>query len=232
MSRLAGLAGRHRGQRCVLIANGPSLNQMDLRFLRNEVTIGLNKIYLGFRKFSFYPRYYVAVNDLVIQQSADAIKAMNCVKFISERNAATVPEDALTYHINTSRPAQRFCKDISQGVHEGWTVTYAALQVAYHLGFSEVVIIGMDHRYAYSGDPNQMQTLEGDDPNHFSPAYFGGGQQWKNPDLARSEESYRIARETFDADGRRIIDATFGGACTVFEKAEYRSLFETGSMAT
>ena len=55
--------------------------------------------------------------------------------------------------------------------------------------------------------------------------YFAGAQ-WDNPDLARSEESYRIAREAFEEDGRRIIDATVNGACEVFEKQDYRELFD------
>jgi hypothetical protein len=103
-------------------------------------------------------------------------------------------------------------------------VTYAALQVAYHLGFREVVIIGMDHRYEYTGAPNEARKLEGTDPNHFSPDYFAG-QIWDNPDLENSEESYRIARAEFDKDGRRIIDATLDGACTIFERADYRKVF-------
>ena len=225
MPRLDGLKNRHIGQRAVLVANGPSLNHMDLAFLRREVTIGLNKIYLGLKKFGFYPRYFVAVNDKVIAQSALQINALNCVKFISDRNAHLVPESALTYHINTVNPPARFCRDIAQGVHEGWTVTYAALQVAYYLGFKEVIIIGMDHRYEYTGKPNETQWLDGSDPNHFSPDYFGGGQAWDNPDLANSEESYRIARAEFENVGQRIIDATHEGACTIFEKEDYRKLF-------
>ena len=226
MSRLTRLRNRESGRRCVLVANGPSLNRMDLGFLRREITIGLNKIHLGLHRFGFYPRYYVAVNDLVIEQSAAAIKALNCVKFISARNAGVLPEDAWTHHIDTDAPAQRFCTDISRGVHEGWTVTYAALQVAYHLGFSEVIIIGMDHRYAYCGAPNETHVLEGDDPNHFSPDYFGGGQKWDNPDLERAEQSYRLARQVYEADGRRIVDATLGGACTVFEKQSHTTIFK------
>ncbi len=225
MSRLSALRNRHQGQRCILVANGPSLNDMNLDFLRQEIVIGLNKIFLGFRKFRFYPRYYVAVNAKVIEQSAAEIRTMNCVKFISQRGMDWVPEDALTYHLATRNPPQRFCPDISQGVHEGWTVTYAAMQVAYHLGFREVIIIGMDHRYEYTGQPNQAMRLDGPDPNHFSPDYFGGGQHWDNPDLAHSEESYAIARQTFEQAGRRIIDATLDGACQIFEKADYRSLF-------
>lgn len=219
------LKDRHCGERVVLVANGPSLNQMDLAFLSREVTIGLNKIYLGIKKFGFYPRYFVAVNDKVIAQSALQINTFNCVKFISARNAHLVPESALTYHINTVNPPARFCYDIAQGVHEGWTVTYAALQIAFYLGFKEVIIIGMDHRFEYMGKPNEARRLDGPDLNHFSSDYFGGGQTWDNPDLANSEESYRIARTEFEKAGRRIIDATYDGACTIFEKANYRQLF-------
>ncbi len=222
--RLRDLKNRHHNQRVVLVANGPSLNQMNLQFLRRETILGLNKIFLGFKKFGFYPRYYIAVNAKVIEQSVEQIKAMNCVKFIGHRGAEIIPENALTYHIETGNPPARFCHDISQGVHEGWTVTYAALQVAYHLGFKEVVIIGMDHRYEYTGAPNEARRLEGTDPNHFSPDYFAG-QIWDNPDLENSEESYRIARAEFDKDGRRIIDATLDGACTIFERADYRKVF-------
>jgi hypothetical protein len=229
-SRLSMLKDRHRGQRCVLVANGPSLNAMNLAFLRRETVIGLNKIFLGFDKFGFYPRYYVAVNRKVIEQSASEIAAMNCVKFLGNAGAdGILGESALTYWVNTKQPRSRFCRDIAQeGMHEGWTVTYAALQVAYFLGFSEVVIIGMDHRYQYDGAPNQERLMEGADPNHFAADYFGYGQRWDNPDLAHSEESYRIARRSFEEDSRRIIDATADGACEVFEKADYRSLFLAG----
>ena len=150
---------------------------------------------------------------------------MKCVMLIGHRVHATVAADALTHHINTQRPAHRFCHDVSEGVHEGWTVTYAGLQLAYHLGFKEVVLIGLDHRYEYQGDPNQAQRLDGPDPNHFCPSYFGGGQAWDNPDLARSEESYRIARAEYEKDGRRIYDATPDGGCTAFEKVPYQQHF-------
>lgn len=226
-SRLESLHNRHHGETVVLVANGPSLNRMDLSPLRRENVIGMNKIFLGFKRFRFYPRYYVAVNAKVIEQSAEQIKALNCVKFISKRRGDLVPEDGLTYHLDTKNPPARFCHDISQGLHEGWTVTYAALQIAYFLGFTTVVIIGMDHRFTYSGAPNEARVLDGPDPNHFSPDYFGRGQSWDNPDLVRSEESYRIARAEFEKDGRRIIDATVDGACTIFEKADFTTLFRT-----
>lgn len=225
MNRLEMLRDRHRGERVVVVANGPSLNRMDLSLLAQETVIGLNKIFLGLDRFGFYPRYHVTVNRKVLEQSATEIRALNCVKFISDRAGDLVPEDGLTYRINTTAAPARFCHDISRGVHEGWTVTYAALQIAWYLGFSKVVLVGLDHRFSFSGGPNELKRLDGPDPNHFSPEYFGHGQDWNNPDLGRSEESFRLARAEFEADGRRIVDATVNGACTIFPKAVYTDLF-------
>lgn len=217
---------RHQGERAVLVANGPSLNSMDLSFLRNETVIGMNKIYLGFEKFGFYPRYYVAVNDKVIRQAATEIQQMNCVKFIGDRAGREVLKpDALTHFLHANDPPERFCTDITKGIHEGWTVTYAALQIAFYMGFGEIIIIGMDHRYDYEGSPNESRVMDGPDLNHFSPDYFGGGQKWDNPDLEHSEESYRIAQRVFSDHGRKIIDATLDGACTIFPKRDYKGMF-------
>jgi hypothetical protein len=225
MDRLSIFKDRHAGQRCVLVCNGPSLNGMELGLLRREIVIGLNKIHLGLDRFRFYPRYLVAVNDRVIAQSVEALRKLNCVKFISRRNSAVIGEDGLTHFIDTSAPEKRFFRDIREGVHEGWTVTFAALQIAYYMGFQEVYIIGMDHRFETTGAPNETRVLEGADPNHFDPDYFGGGQQWDNPDLERSEASYEVARREFERAGRRIYDATIGGACTVFDKIDHRTVF-------
>lgn len=219
------LRHRHLGQSAVLIANGPSLARMDLTFLHGRTVIGLNKIFLGFKTFGFYPQYYVAVNPTVIEQSAAAIRELDCVRFLGSRGARGLfTPDALTHILNTDTPPERFCQDIAQGVHEGGTVTYAALQVAYYLGFAEIIIIGMDHRYTFAGAPNAPAVLAGPDPNHFCADYFGHGQRWDNPDLAHSEASYRLARQIYEADGRRILDATLDGACDIFEKIDWRAL--------
>jgi hypothetical protein len=228
VSRLNFIKNRHYGETCVLVANGPSLNQMNLSFLRQYTCIGLNKIFLGFKKFKFYPKYHVTVNPTVVEQSQEQLKELTSVKFIGDRGLTdnvSLEENALTYFLNTKQPKHRFCKNLNDGCREGGTVTYAALQIAYHLGFKKVIIIGMDHNFTYDGKPNEARVMQGADSNHFIDNYFGYGQKWDNPDLEKSEESYRIARQVFEDDGREIIDATLGGKCTIFEKANYRTLF-------
>jgi hypothetical protein len=219
------LKNRHKGQRVVLVCNGPSLNIMDLSFLKKEICIGLNKIYLGFTKFKFYPKYYVAVNQNVLEQSAPEINALTSVKFLSARCPKLFKANALTHIINTHNPTENFHCDITQGMEEGYTVTYAALQIAFYLGFKEVIIIGMDHRFDYAGNPNESKFLAGRDVNHFSSSYFSN-QKWDNPDLVNSEKYYAIAKTKYKNTGRQIIDATLEGACTVFDKRDYRSIFK------
>ncbi|MEB3258432.1 MAG: hypothetical protein VKN83_08965 [Cyanobacteriota bacterium] len=216
-ARLQRFRDCHRGERLVLMCNGPSLNQTDFSLIRREVSMGLNKIFLGFRRLRFYPRYYVAINRRVIEQSAQEIAQLNCVRFLKDMSSANpLPESALTYFLQ-GRPEERFHPDVSEGFFEGYTVTFAALQLAYYMGFSIVVIVGMDHRYSYQGLPNEPHVLQGPDPNHFDPSYFSS-HTWDNPDLANSERFYAMARAAFEADGRRILDCTVGGACQVFEK--------------
>ena len=69
-----------------------------------------------------------------------------------------------------------------------------------------------------------MQS-QGDDPNHFSVAYFGKGFRWQLPDLETSEVAYRMARKAYETDGRKVLDATIGGKLDIFEKVDYESLF-------
>ena len=117
--------------------------------------------------------------------------------------------------------------DITGRVWESATVTYVAMQLAYYMGFSQVVLIGVDHNFITKGTPNTTITSQGDDPNHFNPNYFGKGFRWQLPDLETSELGYQMARQAFEADGREIIDATVGGNLQVFPKAAYTSLFST-----
>jgi hypothetical protein len=222
--RLQALRGRHRGQRCFVIGNGPSLKRTDLARLRGERTFGLNRIYLKFEELGFATTYLVCVNKLVISQCAAELEALPCPKFIgwSARRHIRFTDDMVLVR-DLAEPG--FHEDPSDGVWEGSTVTYVALQLAYFMGFDPVILIGVDHDFATKGEPGQVVVSQGDDPNHFDPRYFGKGFRWELPNLPTSEQAYRLARSHFEANGRRIWDATVGGKLAVFEKIDYDRLF-------
>lgn len=225
IEKLAALKDSKKGERCVIIGNGPSLKQTDLTLLKNENTIGLNRIYLAFPDMGFETTYYLCVNDLVVEQTHEDIQALKMPRFVSMRAQQWLqPEDNL-FFLYSTYTGPKFATDIRKRMWEGATVTYMALQTAYFLGFSQVILIGVDHSFATKGKPNETVVSEGDDPNHFNAKYFGKGFRWQLPDLDTSERAYTMAREAYKADGREILDATIGGKLQVFPKVDYYSLF-------
>ena len=223
--RIACLKDTRRGERCFIVGNGPSLKQTDLSKLRNEYTIGMNRIYLLFPELGFTTSYYCCINDLVVEQCARDIQKMEVPRFVSWRARRWLSPGDDLYFLYTSYTGQKFACDLTGRLWEGATVTYSALQLAYYLGFEKVILIGVDHNFVTQGKPNTTVTSQGDDPNHFSPQYFGKGFRWQLPDLVTSERGYSLARQTYEDAGREVVDATIGGKLQVFPHVEYGSLF-------
>jgi hypothetical protein len=225
IQRLAELKDSRRGQRAFILGNGPSLARTDVRRLKEEATFGMNRVYLAFPEWGFQTSYFVCVNDLVIEQSAPDLAALALPKFLSWRSRRFFPMDAHTIFLHSTYDGPGFARDVRGRLWEGATVTYVALQLAYHMGFDPVILIGVDHTFASKGNPNTTVISQGEDPDHFDKRYFGVGFRWQLPDLEQSERAYRLARQVFEADGRQVLDATIGGQLTVFPKVDYNSLF-------
>jgi len=216
----------HANQRCFIIGNGPSLRQTDMTKLRGEYTFGVNRIYLLFPELGFTTTYLVAVNDLVLEQCAQEMQNLSLPRFFTWRSRGWFKNAINLTYLDTDFTGQEdFSASLTGRIFEGFTVTYVALQLAYHMGFNEVILIGVDHNFVTQGPANQAIVSEGDDPNHFTSNYFGKGFKWQLPDLAGSERAYKLAGEAYNKTGRKVLDATIGGKLTVFPKVDYLSLF-------
>jgi hypothetical protein len=225
--RFRQFANKHEGQRCFIIGNGPSLNRTNLSLLRNEITFGLNRIYLKFDELGFATTYYVAANKLVVEQCADEIARLPSPKFINwyySKFISPAP-DVLYFRNPQGEPTLGFSTRADLAAWVGSTVTYVAMQIAYYMGFKEVILVGVDHSFVTKGRPGEVVVQKSGDPNHFDPNYFGPGFRWQLPDLEGSEKAYRLAKYYFEKDGRRIVDATIGGKLQVFPKVDFASLF-------
>lgn len=223
-ARLAALRGRLHGQRCFILGNGPSLRDTDLELLRDEWVIGLNRIYLHPAAAVWRRWLYCCVNPHVLQQFQDEILRVDAPKFLPWEHRDTLGFARDRFWLRT-RHEPRFSFDLTDAMWQGATVTFVAMQVAFHLGFTDVVLVGVDHAFASQGQPNTLAQSHGDDTDHFAPDYFGPGVRWQLPDLVQSETAYRLAKQAFEQEGRRIRDATIGGRLEVFPKAHYKDLF-------
>jgi len=226
--RLEAFRDKHKGERCFILANGPSLSSMQLSLLRNEITFGMNRIYLLFEQLGFSTTYFSCISDLVLDQFAEDINKLKIPKFLNwnKRKLYSSHDDNIMFLKIRSGIKDYFGKDLTTKISSGGTVTFACLQIAYYMGFQEVVIIGLDHKFSEKGRPNKVEVRIADkDTSHFHPNYFPKGVKWQLPDLLRSEMAYSLARNMFESDGRRIVDATVAGNCQVFEKVDFVSCF-------
>ena len=204
------LRAKHKGQTGVIIGNGPSLKDVPNEWLAKYPSFGTNRIYLK----GFLPTYYVSVNPLVIEQSIEEIKKLKCVKFLPKQFCTDdmLPLVSLDNRVFSMNPAAY--------IYEGFTVTYVCMQIAYYMDFDSILLVGVDHNFTHEGAPNQELISQGEDKNHFHPDYFGKGIKWNAPDLKESEISYRMAKEVYERDNKKIINLTKGTALTVFRKGE------------
>jgi hypothetical protein len=209
------------GKPALVVGNGPSLNRTPLDAFLGVRSIGMNKIDLIYPAVRWRPDIVLCVNNLVATQHQDAWMRSGVPVYLSWKCRRMVRRELRSKFVYfLSLADQAFSTDVAEGVGSSDTVTYTALQFAHFLGADPVVIVGVDHSFAGAneGRENMIEKRVGADRDHFHPAYFADGQSWGVPNLRVSEQGYRLAREAFETDGRRIYDATVGGKLTVFEK--------------
>ena len=231
----------HSGETVVIIGNGPSLNQTDLRLLGETPSIGVNAIFLATDDLGFRPTYYVVEDTAVVRDNLDRIHDYRTThRFFPSiyRDAIGKSEGTSYFNMNQgfydgkspSYCIPRFSTDAALRLFSGQSVTIINLQLAYYMGFAEVVLIGMDFSYTVPEDSivegNRILS-QGDDPNHFHPDYFGKGKVWKDPKLDRVLANYQLAKLMFEADGRRIVNATPGGKLELFDRVLFNEFFPT-----
>ena len=221
---LAYLKNLYQGERCFIIGNGPSIKNTDLSILKNEYTIGLNRIYLNYENMGYQPSFLCITNPNVTEQFAAEIDLLDSIKFLTSKSYEIIKNKWNTYFMK-SRGVHEFYEDLSDMVwSEGCTVTFCAMQVAYYLGFDTVILVGVDHNFTNSGTPHQLVEADSEDENHFHPEYFGKGVKWQYPDLPASEVSYNIAKGIYTNNNKKIFDATIGGKLKVFQKVDYKKV--------
>jgi hypothetical protein len=236
IERLLELKDSRKGEKAVIIGNGPSLNKTDLDLLKGVATFGVNGIYYADQRLPEPLTFYVVEDTAVFRENTPDVLAYG-------RTAGTFllptlyepscgPEDdPVFFRMNGGfykaedpsfcRP--RFSTNAAEVLYCGQSVTIINLQLAYWMGFSEIGLIGMDFSYAVPAGTEikgNLYTSAGDDPNHFDSRYFGAGKTWKDPKLNRVLANYALAKAVYESDGRRIVNCTVGGALEAFDRVE------------
>lgn len=244
--RLAALRNRYRGERIFLIGNGPSLASTPLEFLENEFTFGVNRIYLMEDALGFAPSFFTVVDWRVAADCADEISALvDRTMFLPERFRGLLNSDAddvYWYHHNghTDQRRAHFSPDASEGIRGAGSVIGSAVQLAFHMGFDPIYLVGCDLTYTVpksvvqSGPDNfgtgvrlHLESTQDDDPNHFDPRYFGAGRKWHDPNVPRMLEGYAACQEGVVSRGRTLFNATVGGKLESSPRVDVHALLRS-----
>jgi hypothetical protein len=237
--KLKNLKDKFSGERCFIIGNGPSLNEIDLTKINEEYSFGVNGIFYKTEECGFKPTFYVVEDKHVLKDNLSKIRSYTTdYKFFPSiyRKHIRSTENTIYFKMNRgfyeeSSPnfsMPRFSTDCSKRVYCGQSVTIMNLQLAYYLGFTDIYLIGMDFSYTIP-ESAMVEGLEiestEDDINHFHPDYFGVGKKWHDPQLEKVLLSYKQAKLMYEAAGRNITNATKGGNLNIFNRIDYNSLF-------
>ena len=249
-TRLEQLKDKYVGNRCFVIGNGPSLNRTPLHLLKNEFTFGVNRFYLMHERLDWQPTFYTANDWRVVLDCAEEINALQgSLKFLDERfHGLLVDSESVHWywHGRTLAPGEEgFSTDASLGIRGAGSVVGSAIQLAYHMGFDPIYLIGVDVSYAIPSTVKQegpdrfgngvglyLTSTEDDDANHFDRRYFGTGRKWHDPNVKRMIEGFEQCQKGVVTRGRSILNATVGGQLEVFPRVEIRDLFSSEAAST
>lgn len=153
------LKEKHIGERCFVIATGPSLTIDDLEILKDEVTFSMNSILYSFDKTKWRPSYYMIQDEYVYDSLKDIIKNKNMNEICISENVEKLCGNTLKhrvfplhyldhkiYHKNGYGEI-KFSKNCYATVYDDYSIVFSILQFACYMGFKEIYLLGCDCNY-------------------------------------------------------------------------------------
>lgn len=254
--RLVRFKDIHKGERCFLIGNGPSLRMDDLEKIRKsrDVSFGFNGIYKAFELTDWRPDYFMAGDATFLDNRLDVVRSLDCICLVDGSNTSTqefytdayYDENVFCFRTEwlkvdnkektakpqyqiTDRQYPAFSANPDRFIYTGGTIVYAAMQWAAYMGFSEMVLLGVDLNYKKTiklfSIPDKCSMDSSSDTDHFISNYYEQGDVFMTHDVKRMQIAFDYAERYSRGHGFRIYNATRGGKLEVFERVDFKGLF-------
>jgi hypothetical protein len=239
------LRNRHKGKRCFVIGNGPSLKEMDLSVLSDEVTIGANSFYKH-RDAERVGLKYLCIGDQSFM--LDEPKSVEWHNLISERLPRTtllahpdLGQLRRKYHLYSKHEVFYFRRgvvvpfaapvhfDLTRPINVGNTTgTQLAIPLAVYLGCTDIVLLGFDanwlegftRAYHFYEKHDQFPEFDSLQADHRSNRY-----EEHLIFALRDFEAHRLIATRAESLGIRIRNGTRGGLLDTYPRVQLETLF-------
>lgn len=176
---------KHKGERCFILGNGPSLNQEDLRCLENEYVFTVNQIarHHDFNKIK--PTYHFWADrtffelDMSKQSDRELIEVMKKVNTPDNKPECFFPIEQIEFikkyrldshlKVNYFHSGIKFYNgykaEIDYTKDTPWfgTVVQWCITMAIYMGFSEIYLLGCDNTGLMVGIKTALNKNDADD---------------------------------------------------------------------
>lgn len=214
----------HKGNRCFIVATGPSLKIEDLDTLvhNQEICISFNSIWRAFDKTKWRPQYYLAMDYRILRDYGDIMENQNIPymfwgdtykEYWDKAHAKKHLKHHFVYEYSEKR-LPKFSEDFARKSYMGSTVTYQAIQLAVYMGFKEIYLLGVDFS-AYGNPDKPYPHFHEEEP--LRSISYGDRQNYL---------AYEMAKKYADEHNIHIYNSTRGGKLEIFPRVHFDSLFE------
>jgi len=227
--------GIHEGKRCFIVGNGPSLNKIDMSLLKNEITFGQNRCYLGYEKWGFPFTYYCLADRLQVEEYfkeyEDNIPKKSIKFFPFEYLPFLRFENICPFNFLFDFNNFPQFSDSCDKIYLGNTTTYILIQIASVMGCNPIILIGTDHRYQLKEEEkthvNSEYDLETEEKiidiykiasSFQNLGYFDDGKKWFNNVLKKTKDKELIAGAYFHLGEIYYLKGDFKNAENMFKK--------------
>ena len=141
---------RHKGKRCFVVGNGPSLNDIDMTQLKDEITFGSNRCYMGYERWGYAFTYWGISDSLQMEEYGDEYEdniPSDTQKFCPFAYLPILDMQNTCPVLFNETMSKRFFST-EDPIYPGHSVTYMLLQLAAVMGCDPIILVGVDHNYS------------------------------------------------------------------------------------
>ncbi len=224
----------HKGERCFILGNGPSLTPEDLNALsaNGEITFAMNRIFKIFPKTNWRPTYYFCEDELIASGCLDEMNAVSakekfiplCINYYHDVKIKGANYFNLVYDKDIERYTENF--DASVGVPCMGTVTTTCIFFAVYMGFKEIYLLGVDHNFKITIADDGSTVTDNSVKDYFCDNYDKDVQDKVTHDLRNTTKSYMFMKKFCEDNSVIIQNATRGGKLEVFPRVSMDELLK------